>query len=305
MFTLDQIRCFVAVAEELHFGRAAELLSMTQPPLSRQIQKLERSLGVTLLERDHRTVSLTEAGRAFLVECHELLATAERAPATARKVAAGHEGVLRIGFTAAAGYAVLGPLLASFAEALPHVHLELAEMVSHEQTEALAAGSADLGLARPSFDAEVFDSHLLLAEDLMLAVPQDHPLALRGTAVSEDEVAALPLIMHSPLSARYFYDLAVRLFPIDHHKVVHTVGQITTMIALARAGHGAALVPRSAHELGTHGVSLLPLGERGRGAVELHAIWSRRNTNPALHRAVEHIVSASPAFPAAAAHSSH
>jgi len=289
MFTLDQIRCFVAVAEELHFGRAADRLSMTQPPLSRQIQKLERTLDVVLLERDHRTVRLTEAGRAFLVESRELLATADRAPTTARQVAAGHEGVVRIGFTAAAGYGVLGPLLSTLTAALPRVQLDLAEMVTGEQTDALAAGSIDLGLARPPFDAETIGSTLLLAEDLVLAVPETHPLASRRDGITDDEFSSLPLIMHSSLTARYFYDLAVRLLPIDHRKVVHTVGQITTMIALVRAGRGAALVPESARFLGVHGVSLVPLGPHATCVVELHAIWNRRNANPALRRAVSHL----------------
>lgn len=286
MFTLDQIRCFVAVSEELHFGRAAERLQMTQPPLSRQIQKLERMLGVSLLDRDHRSVRLTAAGQAFLLECHELLATAERAPATARKVAAGFEGVVRIGFTAAAGYGILGPLLERIRGAVPRVQLDLEELVTREQTEAIASGALDLGLARPPFDSEIFDSTQLVAEDLVLAVPSDHPLAGRTDGVSEQEFRELDLIMHSPATARYFYDLAIRLFPIDHQRVVHTVGQITTMIALVHARRGAALVPESAGFLRVEGVELVPLGERARGVVELHAIWNRRSTNPALHRAV-------------------
>lgn len=89
MFTLDQIRSFVAVAEELHFGRAAQRLHMTQPPLSRQIQKLEKTVGVHLIERDNRKVSLTVAGTAFLDEARKLLVTADQAPLTAQRVARG------------------------------------------------------------------------------------------------------------------------------------------------------------------------------------------------------------------------
>jgi DNA-binding transcriptional LysR family regulator len=298
MFTLDQIRCFVAVAEELHFGRAAERLNMTQPPLSRQIQKLERALQLSLLERDHRSVRLTTAGEAFLRESRDLLAAAERAPVTARQVASGYEGVVRIGFTASAGYGILGSILEQFSSALPHVQLELSEMVTHQQTEGIASGALDLGLARPPFDSVALASLPLVAEDLLLAVPDDHPLT-RATpsgeaTVSDAEFHSLPLIMHSPVNARYFYDLVMHLFPVRPGQVVHTVDQITTMIALVRAQRGVALVPASATFLNVDGVAFVPLGERARGVVEMHAIWGRDNSNPALDRALAALRSMSP-----------
>src|SRR3954463_13556979 len=109
--TLDQVRSFVAVAEELHFGRAADRLRMTQPPLSRQIQKLERAVGAQLLERDSRRVALTAAGEAVLGEARRMLALADAAPEVARRVSAGSSGLLRLGFTAASTFGVLGDLL--------------------------------------------------------------------------------------------------------------------------------------------------------------------------------------------------
>src|ERR671920_3121 len=105
-FTLEQLRGFLAVAEELHFGRAAARLNMTQPPLSRQIQKLEKALGVELMERDNRRVTLTAAGAAFLAEARRLVVAADRAPVTAQRIAAGRAGMVRIGFTAASGFSV-------------------------------------------------------------------------------------------------------------------------------------------------------------------------------------------------------
>src|SRR5215210_1965855 len=106
-FTLEQLRGFVAVADELHFGRAAARLRMTQPPLSRQIQKLERNVGAQLLERDNRRVVLTPAGTAFLIEARRLLAMAQAAPTLARRVSSGSAGLVRIGFTAVAAYGAL------------------------------------------------------------------------------------------------------------------------------------------------------------------------------------------------------
>ncbi|MEU3846885.1 LysR family transcriptional regulator [Micrococcus terreus] len=286
MFTLDQIRCFVAVAEELHFGRAAERLRMTQPPLSRQIQKLERSLDVVLLHRDPRGVQLTAAGQAFLGEARSLMASTQRAPAIAKAIAAGQAGVVRIGFTAAAGFGLLGELLTTIEHHLPKVTLELSEMVTREQTHALDEGSLDLGLARLPFASDAYDSRLLLAEDLVLAVPAGHRLASTVRPVDVRSLSGVPLVMHSPLTARYFYDLIVGLVRLDHQNVVHTVGQITTMVSLVKAGRGVALVPESARGLRIEGVRYLQLDDSASGVVTLHAIWKRDNDNPALSRVV-------------------
>jgi DNA-binding transcriptional LysR family regulator len=286
-FTLDQVRCFIAVAEELHFGRAAERLRMTQPPLSRQIQRLESLLGVSLLDRDNRRVALTEAGHAFLRESREIMAAVERAPSTAREVAAGRSGIVRIGFTAASGYSVLGPILNLISDALPRVRIELEELVTGQQKTAIENGSLDLGLARPPFDVEEFGSRLLHAEDLVLAVPSGHPLAHAEEPPTAAQLQQEPLVMHSPTRARYFYDLAVRMLPVDHGRVEHIVSQIATMVALVGAGRGIAFVPESARLLGIHGVSYVGLGEVGRDVVQLHAIWNRASGNPALQRVVE------------------
>lgn len=287
MFTLDQARSFVVVAEELHFGRAAERLSMTQPPLSRQIQKLERSVGVELLERDNRKVSLTAAGSAFLAEARKLVVAAERAPATARRIAAGKSGQLRVGFTAASGFSLLGPLLTEIATELPDVDVELQELVTGEQVAAIADGDLDLGLARPAFDADIFESHLLFTEDLLLAVPSGHELDQLNRSLTVADLKGVPLIMHSPTKARYFYDLVVRNIPVEHGNVVHTVSQVLTMVALVAAGRGVAFVPESASLLGVEGVSYLRLADIEPDAVELYAIWSREIRNPALGRLLE------------------
>src|SRR3954470_8331876 len=144
MFTLDQARGFIAVAEELHFGRAAERLNMTQPPLSRQVQKLERAIGVQLFERDNRRVELTAAGEAFLSEARRLLALAGHAPDLARRISAGSAGTVRIGFTASSMFAVLPVVLRRIDDRLPEVDVDLYEMVTGEQVEALLAHELDL-----------------------------------------------------------------------------------------------------------------------------------------------------------------
>lgn len=287
MFTLDQARNFIVVAEELHFGRAAQRLRMTQPPLSRQIQKLERTLGVELLERDNRHVALTAAGRAFLVEARKLVVAADRAPLTAQRIAAGRAGTVRIGFTAASGFSLLGPLLGEIGAVLPDVDVELQELVTRRQLQGLLDGDLDLGLVRPSFDAAAFESRLLLAEGLHVAAPSGHPLTALGRPVTSADLTDIPLIMHSPTTARYFYDHVIRLVEVEHRNVVHTVGQVVTMVALVASGHGVAFVPASARRLGIERVRYLPLAGSTPGTVQLHAVWSRESQNPALHQLLE------------------
>ncbi|ROS43486.1 LysR family transcriptional regulator [Amycolatopsis thermoflava] len=280
-FSFGQLEGFVAVAEERHFGRAAERLSMTQPPLSRQIQKLERSVGAQLLDRDSRGVRLTAAGEAFLVDARRLLALAGRAPDLARRIAAGQAGSIRIGFTGASAFGVLGRVLNTIGGQLPDLRVELSEMVTGEQVAALANGEIDLGLARPPFDTATFASRPVHRERLVLCVPSGHRLAGAGP-VPAAELASEPLIMHSPVKARYFYDLVVGLVPIAHRNVVHAVSQIQTMIWLVAAGRGIAFVPESATRMRIDGVAWAEIDGLPDRPVELHLLWARESANPAL-----------------------
>ncbi|OUM44948.1 LysR family transcriptional regulator [Arthrobacter sedimenti] len=287
MYSLDQLRGFVAVAEELHFGKAAERLRMTQPPLSRQIQKLEKAIQVQLFERDSRGVSLTAAGTAFLVEAQRLLALAESAPDLARRISKGSAGSIRIGFTAASTFGILGALLNEISRELPEVDVELREMVTGEQVRALLDGDIDLGLARPPFDEDVFSSRLLYREPLVAAVPESHHLAYVGRPLTIEDLKSEALIMHSPTQAKYFYDLIVRLAPAGQLHYVHTVAQILTMVSLVAANRGIALVPHSTTVLGIDGVRYCDIEGFGSDPVELFAIWLRDSKNPALHRVLE------------------
>src|SRR5438067_4606001 len=149
MFEISQLRCFVAVAEELHFSRAAERLNMTQPPLSRQIRLLEHHVGAELLERNSRNVRLTAAGKAFLLDATRILRMAEEAMFTARRAAKGELGSLAIGFTSASGYSLLPEVVRRLRERSPGVTLTLKEPVITMQVEELNAGELDLGLMRP------------------------------------------------------------------------------------------------------------------------------------------------------------
>src|ERR1700739_3701618 len=149
MFDLNQLRCFVTVAEELHFGRGAAARKWPQPPLSRQIQVLEHIIDAPLLERTSRSVRLTPAGRSFLPEARRLLKLAESASQVAQRIAKGKTGSLKIGFTAAAAYGYLPELIAACRARLPEVDFSLKEMVSGDPFEALAPGQIAVGVLRP------------------------------------------------------------------------------------------------------------------------------------------------------------
>jgi DNA-binding transcriptional LysR family regulator len=283
MFDLIQLRCFVAVAEALHFGRAAERLNMTQPPLSRQIQILERILEVKLFERTSRSVRLTPAGRSFLPEARRLLRLAEAAALSAKRTARGEAGSVSLGFTAVSGYGFLTKLIPDFRARLPDIDLELKEMVTADQVEALVGGRIDVGLLRPPVDRRTFKSFRVVCEPLLLAVPSDHPLADAETPTLAD-LDRQPLVMYSPYESRYFYDLLAAIFAeadISPQYVQH-ISQIHSVLALVRAGLGAALVPKAAENLHFQGVVLRAINAGRSHPVELYAAWRPQNSNPSM-----------------------
>ena len=285
MFQLNQLRCFVAVAEELHFGRAAERLNMTQPPLSRQIQVLERILGVSLLDRTSRSVTLTHAGAAFLLEARRVLRLADTATINARRIALGDAGRLAIGFTAASGYSVLPKLIKLARAELPNVDLTLREMVTHEQVEALIDGRIDLGLLRPPVNRLEFDTTPLTNEPLLAALP-DGDARLDKDSLALADFDGLPFIMYATEGAQYFHAMLVSLFraagvvPV----FVQHMSQIHSILSLVRAGIGAALVPEAASSLHFEGVHFRPVTTEPKRPVELVMTWRTNNPNPSLKR---------------------
>ena len=283
MFELSQLRCFVAVAEELHFGRAAMRLNMTQPPLSRQVQLLERILGVVLLDRTSRSVRLTPAGRSFLIEARRILRLAESASLATRRIASGEAGRVAIGFTAASGYSFLPKLVELARERLPTVDLALREMVTGEQIEALLTGRIDLGLIRPPLNRPEFDKLRVMTEPLVAALPAGDP-RLDKAVVSLADFDALPMIMYAPEGAGYFHGMLSGLFDaagVSPLQVQH-MSQIHSMLALVHARIGAAVVPEAAMRLHFDGVEFRPLDITPARPVELFVAWRRDNDNPSL-----------------------
>lgn len=283
MFELGQLRSFVAVAEELHFGRAAARLNMTQPPLSRQIQLLEHVLDVSLLERNSRTVRLTPAGRTFLPEARRLLRLAESAALSARRRARGDAGSVAIGFTTGSSYSFVPNLVATAGAEMPDVDFVLKEMRTADQMEALNSSRIDLGLVRLPIDRRGTDVICVQREPLMLVVPADHPLATKQEAVVRD-VDRQPFIMYSPIEGHYFYDLLISIFhsaEVDPHYVQH-ISQQHSIVALVGAGLGLGIVSETANILQAAGRGVRFLRLRTKFVAELYAVWRRDNENPTL-----------------------
>ena len=283
MFDLSQLRCFVAAAEELHFGRAAQRLNMTQSPLSRQIQLLERILDVMLLERTSRQVRLTPAGSAFLIEARRILRLAESAALSARRVARGDAGRVVIGFTAVSGYDLMPRIVAQAIARLPNIALELREMVTSEQIDALVTGLIDVAFVRPPIDRHEFESVCVLREPLIAALPAGDPRQARGVLVPGD-FDGLPLIMYARQGAGYFHEMLLKLFAdagAEPDYVQH-VTQIHSMLGLVRAGLAAAIVPQAATSLHMTDVQFRTIQTEPENPVELVMAWRRDNSNPAL-----------------------
>lgn len=283
MFELSQLRCFVAVAEELHFGRAALRLNMTQPPLSRQIQILERVLDVVLLERSNRTVKLTPAGQSFLAEARRLLKLAESAALLAKRVANGKAGSINIGFTATSAYSYVPELVAACRRELPDVEISLKEMVSGDQIKRLDSGEIDIGLLRPPIPRNGLSAFRVTAEPLIAAVNAGHALA-RSATVAIADLAAEPFIMYAPYEARYFHDLLVELFSragLVPNYVQH-LAQIHSILAMVHSGVGVALVPETAMNLHFSGVALRPVDLPRQRPAELFFVSREDNDNPLL-----------------------
>ena len=180
------LRAFVAVAEELHFGRAAQRLHISQPPLSVQIQKLEGELGAALFVRDKRHVALTEAGQVLLGRARHLLAEAERAAVEVGRVGRGEAGVLTLGYTATASHQLLPKVVPQFHQRYPDVRLELVELRSALQPAAILEGRIELGLVCAPVPAPALVETPLVRERLVVVLPKRHRLAARRSLKPSD-----------------------------------------------------------------------------------------------------------------------
>ncbi len=262
---LRHLRYFVAVAEERHFGRAAERLRMAQPPLSQQIKAFEAELGARLFDRNRRKVDLTAAGEVLLPEVRDILARAGDLGRLARAAAGGEAGRLDIAFTGSVPFTEVMPrILRAFRHAYPDVRVSLREMSTGMQIEAMAEGRLDIGFARPAASnlPPGVCGRLILREPLVLALPADHPLAGRAS-LSMAEVAGEGLVMNPRHIGTGLYDKITQLCQAAGFapRIAVEAHQMSTMIRLVDAGLGLAVVPRTMCRVGFDGVAFAAIAD--------------------------------------------
>jgi DNA-binding transcriptional LysR family regulator len=286
---LRQLRHFVAVAERLHFGRAAAALHMSQPPLSRSIRALEVRLGATLLARTRRRVELTAEGARFLEEAKRVLAQLESAVLEVGKMAAGDGGRLRLGFVSLADYGVLPALLKRFKAARPGVALQLREMLSPDQAAALAAGELDFGLLLPPVAGGGFEHVVVQRERFVAALPARHPLARRRGRIAVRELAGEAFVMVPREIAPGLHDIIATLASRAGFapRLAQEAIQMQTVVSLVSSGLGVALVPASVANLGRRGVAYREIADP-HPRLDLWLAWRRGPLGVAARDFVQH-----------------
>lgn len=305
---LRHLRYFVGVAGELHFGRAAETLGISQPPLSQQIRQLEAELGVALFERTSRRVRLTEAGRLFLAEAKATLERADHAVSTARRAAEGEIGALSIGLSPSSVFVPeVTDTIAAFRRRFPDVHLELAERSFAAQHEALAQGTLDIGLLRrgrvpqlpPGIAAEP-----IVEDRMIVALPAHHPLAASDAPIPLAALAGEPMV-HYPYDRDGFLEDLWRAFERAGLRpvIVQETHEVSTLLGLVAAGLGISVVAGSLRRLVPDDLRYRPVADEA-ATSRLWLLHDAARGRPAARRFVallgERLATPLPSAPAAA-----
>jgi DNA-binding transcriptional LysR family regulator len=279
---LRHLRYFVAVAEELHFGRAALRLRMAQPPLSQQIRQLEAELGAALFHRTKRRVELTEAGRTLLPEAKAILLHTERAARATRQSQHGPVGHLVVGFVPSADLSILPPVVRTFGARHPEVHLQLLELNTLDQILALREDRLQIGFVRPPVHDRNLAVEPVFAEPLVVAFPEGHRLEA-WERVPVTTLADEPHIFIPRQRAPVYHDLVMRFcrdmgFTV---RVRHEADHPHTVLSLVAAGLGISLVPASSVAIERPGLHHRPLDPAG-PPLELAVAWPRHQQSAVL-----------------------
>ncbi|WP_420446257.1 LysR family transcriptional regulator [Candidatus Poriferisodalis sp.] len=257
---LRRLRYFTTVAEELHFGRAADRLLMSQPPLSQQIRLLEHELDTALFDRSTRRVTLTDAGKFLYPEAVRLLAAADGVERLMEQRRGGQTGTLRVGFVDSAAYEVMPRVLAEYRRRRPRVDFELHTLSSDEQAQALRAGRIDLGISRAAADSTHVEATLVMHERLLLAAGASHRLTESSSACLRD-LAGEPIIgFDRSVSPSLHAVLAGMLAAegVNYDPVIEAT-EYTTVLGFVAAGEGVAIVPAGVQTFRPPGLQYVPL----------------------------------------------
>lgn len=280
---LRHLRYFIAVADELHFSRAAERLGMSQPPLSQQIRDLEDMLGVRLLRRTNRRVELTDAGRAYLDAARDIVARVDDAGDIARRAERGEIGELQVAFTRSTPLIERFPrAIRSFRERYPAVRLVLQERNTLQQIECLLDGRQHIGLLRGTALPAPLVSRKLVDDPLVAVIRADHPLARRKRAkLRMEELAEENFIVFTRAAGTGIHDqlLAMCRKAGFSPRISQEAGESSTMVGLVAAGMGVAVLPESLRHLQVDGVAYVAIDSPD-AASALHLAHRRNDTSP-------------------------
>ena len=284
---LRHLRYFVAVAEELHFGRAAQRLNISQPPLSQQIRILEQEIGAQLFSRTNRSVSLTAAGQQFLLDARLILQNVNQAADKAARIHRGEEGELRIGFTSSSPFIdAVSDALFTFRQRFPAVHLQMQELHTRQQLTPLLDGSLDLGVMRNTVLPDTLNHQLILQEPLYALVPCQHALANRSH-ISIRELAQESFVFFDPQVGTALYSDIINLlerYQIQP-KITQEVGEAMTIIVLVSTGLGISILPESFQRVHLDNVVWIPLQEADAQS-EVWLVWPEMREPPAVTQAM-------------------
>jgi DNA-binding transcriptional LysR family regulator len=284
---LHFLRYFTVLAEELHFGRAAQRLSITQPPLSSAIKALEEELGVRLLSRSSKHVALTPAGAAFLDEAREILEGVARASSVAKAVARGMRGRLEVGMTGSLVYREVPRIVQDFGAAAPEIELVLHEMGTAEQLDALLHGRLHAGFVNASAVPPQLQSLALEDDRFVLCLPKGHRHA-RKAQVHLRDLADESFVMFSREVSPANYDNVIAIFSRAgiHPRTVHAARQWLTIVAMVAHGLGISLVPSAIARSRVDGVSFVRFAGVPVASPAL-LVWNGANPSPALESFVQ------------------
>ncbi|MGA4365704.1 LysR family transcriptional regulator [Pantoea ananatis] len=272
---LRHLRYFIAVAEELHFGRAAQRLHISQPPLSQQIMQLEAETGAQLFNRTNRSVQLTPAGAQFLQDARAILLQVEQATQRAARLHRGEEGELRIGFTSSAAFiGVMSDALYVFRQRWPNVHVQMQEINTRQQLAPLHEGKLDLGVMRNTPLPADLHHQLLLREPLCAVVHKAHPLATAGR-ITLQALAREPFVFFDPQVGTALYSEIMDLLQRYQIRpyITQEVGEAMTILGLVATGLGVSILPASFSHARLANVVWLPLEEPDAQS-EMWLVWS-------------------------------
>lgn len=285
---IRQLRYFIAVAEEMHFNRAAARLHIAQPALSQQIQRLERELKTTLFARTTRSVELTETGKVLLVAARRVITESEDALRSIEQAVEGRTGTLRVGFVGSAALNLIPRIVPPLRQMYPDLELELHELTTEQQLSSLDAGNLDVGIVRDVESRPGITACELTREPLVVALPEDHPLAGQSTlALTDLSEAGFVVFPRQQVSRLYDVISALCLQAGFRMRVAQEAVQFPTILGLVAAKTGIAVVPEGMRALQLSGLSYVPLADEAATSTISLIVTTERSGTPLISRFIE------------------